>query len=141
MPLRARDLMHADPLTVAASMPLLEVQHLFAAAEISSAPVLDEGGRVIGMISSNDLLRANDQAADDEIDEGELDDETRADGLARLTARDVANPYVRWVTPDMSARQIAALMRAEGLHRVLVGADGKLAGILTTFDLLRVIAR
>ncbi len=36
----------------------------------------------------------------------------------------------------MPVDQVAERMRRERIHRVLVGSDGKLAGILTSFDLL-----
>lgn len=133
----ARDLMQSDPLTVPASASLLEVQHLLVTVGIGGAPVVGPRGEVVGIISSTDVLRAMEEAFDEDLDEGETDDL-----LARLdtvTAADVATPEVIWVPPDASPAAIAQLMRAEGIHRVLVGDRHRLEGILTAYDLLRTI--
>jgi len=41
------------------------------------------------------------------------------------------------VSPEMPLARVAQRMRADGIHRVLVGESGRLEGILTAFDLLR----
>lgn len=137
MSLLARELMQSEPLTIAAETPLLEIVHLLVVAQIRSAPVLDERGSVVGLVSALDLLRCVDQLFDEDVD---ASDETDGPGgLSKLVARDVADPSPVWVTPQTPVAQVAALMRREGLHRVLVGTAGRVDGILTTFDLLRAI--
>jgi CBS domain-containing protein len=133
MPLRAVDLMKADPITVAPEMPVLDVQHLFVQANIGGAPVVDSSGVVRGVVTSTDLLRVMDQACDDDIDPPESDE------VEGLTAIDVATPSPIWVTPDAPLSEVARVMRHEGIHRVLVGSDGRLAGVLSAFDLLEVV--
>jgi CBS domain-containing protein len=135
--MNARDLMERNALTIPAAMPFTEIVHLLVVAGIHGAPVVDDGGAIVGVISAMDLLRATDQANDDEQDEGEGSDPL-AD-LASATARDLASPEPVWVSPDMPAVEVARLMREEGLHRVLVGSDGRLQGIVTPFDLLRAV--
>jgi CBS domain-containing protein len=39
----------------------------------------------------------------------------------------------------MPVDRVAELMGREGIHRVLVGEDAQLHGILTTFDLLQAV--
>lgn len=129
--------MQTPVITVPPDMSFLDVQELFVEANIDGAPVVDERGTVIGIVTSTDLLRTLDQVSDDEIDPGPDDLTT---GLGDVTARDMATPEVVWVTPDTLIRDVARRMRDEGIHRVLVGEDGKLQGILSAFDLLRVIA-
>jgi CBS domain-containing protein len=60
--------------------------------------------------------------------------------LRAYTASDVATVDVVWVSPETPAPQVARLMRDEGVHRVLVGDNERLEGILTAFDLLRALA-
>jgi CBS domain-containing protein len=135
--MNARDLMEPNALTIPATMPFSEIVHLLVVAGIHGAPVVDDRGAIVGMISTMDLLRASDQANDDEQDEGEGSDPVAE--LAAATAGDLASPEPMWVSPDMPARELARLMRDEGLHRVLVGTDGHLEGIVTPFDLLRAV--
>lgn len=135
----ARDLMERNVLTIAARMPFSEIVHLLVVAGIHGAPVVDENGAVIGVISVMDLLRASDQANDDERDEGE-----GADPGAQLrvaTAIDLASPIATWVPPETPAGEVARLMREEGIHRVLVGVEGRLEGILSAYDLLRAVPK
>lgn len=131
--------MQAPPITIAAHASFLEIQHLFVLAGIGGAPVLDERGRVIGIVSASDLLRAVDQAFDEDLDPAPRA-ATRLPGqLDALTARDLATPEVVWVSRDAPLAEVARVMRDEGIHRVLVGERGHLEGVLTTFDLLRAL--
>jgi CBS domain-containing protein len=132
--------MKRDPITVRPDMPFLEIQRLFVQAHIGGAPVVDANGRVEGMITSSDLLRELDELCDEDLDADEPEDEEALlDRLATLTAREVETPEAIWVTPDAPIAEVAQRMRDEGVHRVLVGADGKLLGILTAFDLLEAL--
>jgi CBS domain-containing protein len=128
----------AEPLTVAAQTPLLEVQHLLALAQVSAMPVVEEGGRVIGVLSTSHVVRALDQALDSDVDEGELDG--RFEAISKLTARDIASPDIVWIAADATAVQVAERMRTEQVARVLVGDPEHLEGIVTAFDLLVAVA-
>ena len=134
MPRVARDLLNADPLTVAAATPVLEVQHLLVLAHVSAMPVVEEDGSVVGVVSAVDVLRAIDQALDPDLDDGECDD--LFEPLRTLTARDIASLDLIWIDPDAPADGIAGQMRTAGVERVLVGVDGKLHGLLSAYDLL-----
>jgi CBS domain-containing protein len=82
-------------------------------------------------------LRAIEQACDEDRDAGEPDE--LRESLQTITAGDIATPEVVWVSPDTPVSQVAELMRAEGIHRVLVGSRERLEGILTSFDILRAV--
>jgi CBS domain-containing protein len=132
-----RDLMERNVLTIPATMPFTEIVHLIVVAGVHGAPVIDDQGTVVGVISAMDLLRATEQAFDDERDEGE-----GSDPLAQLrstTAIKLASPEPTWTSPETPAGELARLMRDGGIHRVLVGSQGRLDGIVTAFDLLRVV--
>ena len=135
MPLLAHDLMEPNVLTIPADMQFREVQHLFVQTGCYGAPVVDDRGTVVGLVSAMDLLRAADQAYDDDIDAGEGEEPD----VGVLTALELATLEPVWVAPDASADQIAQVMREHGIHRVLVGTDGKLVGVVSTLDLLRAV--
>lgn len=138
MPRSARDLMRSEPLTVAAETPLLDVQHVLVLAQVSGMPVVDESGRVIGMLSASDVLRALEQAFDGDVGDGEL--EQRFATVAALTARDLATPDAIWIAADTPASEIAERMLRDGVHSALVGDGERLEGILTAFDLLAAVS-
>lgn len=123
-----------EPMTVSVDMPFTELVHLFVAAHLDGVVVVNELEAVVGVISPSDLLRATDQACDEELDEDEPAE--LEDRFAQITAREIATPEPVWVSPDAPIHEVARRMRDEGLSRVLVGRDGELAGVLTAFDLL-----
>jgi CBS domain-containing protein len=129
--------MQRNVLTIPASTPFSEIVRLLVVAGIHGAPVLDEHGAVVGLISVMDLLRASDQSHDDEQDDGE--GATPGTQLCSATARELASPELTWVSPETPAGEVARVMRDEGIHRVLVGSPGSLDGIVTAFDLLRAV--
>ena len=135
MPVVARDVMEPNVLTIPATLQFREVQRLLVQSGCYGAPVIDEAGRVVGVVSAMDLLRAADQALDDELDPGEGD----VPNLDALVASDLATPEAIWVAPDAPVARIAQLMDAECIHRVLVGIDGKLEGIVSAIDLVRLL--
>ena len=62
MALTAADVMQTQVITVSPVDPLHMVQRLFFEEEIHGAPVVDEEGRVRGMITIMDLIRAATEA-------------------------------------------------------------------------------
>ena len=58
MALTARDIMETQVITLSPNDPLSNVHRLFSDEEIHGAPVVDDEGRVLGIITSMDLLRA-----------------------------------------------------------------------------------
>jgi CBS domain-containing protein len=154
MPL-ARDLMQTHLVTVAAELPLIEVHRLFVEEEITGAPVVDETGRLLGVISSTDLLRAVEE------EHGSARSEPRyfrewlefsgpdwagapsdfQDRLASLTVEDAMTRGGITAAPDTPIAEVAALMRRHRVHRVLVVEDDLLVGILTTFDLIGLLEK
>lgn len=54
-------------------------------------------------------------------------------------ARDLMRSPVPTVPPDASAAPVAKARRENGIHRVLVAGKGSLLGIVTAFDLLRLL--
>ncbi|MEO6776353.1 MAG: CBS domain-containing protein [Kofleriaceae bacterium] len=140
MSARASDLMTTKLLTITAGASFLEVQHLFVVGQISGAPIVDAAGKVLGMVTASDLLRVSDQVHDDDLDPHPVPSaQGMTEQLRAYSAIEMATFDVVWVSPDTPVSQVARRMRAEGIHRVLVGNDGHLQGILTSFDLLRAL--
>ncbi|MEO8845659.1 MAG: CBS domain-containing protein [Kofleriaceae bacterium] len=137
---RASELMTTKLLTIPAGASFLEVQHLFVVAQVSGAPIVDATGRVVGIVTASDLLRVSDQVHDDDLDPHPVPGvQGMTEQLRAYSAIDMATRDVVWVSPDAPISQVARRMREEGIHRVLVGDDGQLQGILTSFDLLRAL--
>tara|TARA_R110000787_G_scaffold67977_5_gene152139 strand:- start:1303 stop:2694 length:1392 start_codon:yes stop_codon:yes gene_type:complete len=66
-PIKIRDIMDAELITVPAEMDQEEVAYLFAQQNIVSAPVVDDGGRLIGAITVDDVLDVITDEAEEDI--------------------------------------------------------------------------
>lgn len=95
---------------------------------ISGAPVLDAEGRLQGVVSKTDLVR--EEWGSREL----LDAEPR-------TVKDIMTPVVITVQEDDPVEKAAALMSANRIHRVVVLKDGKVTGMLSSFDLVKVMGK
>ena len=138
-----RDVMQRDVIVVSPDAPLLDVHRLFVEEDINGAPVVEDAdGKVLGVVSSLDLLRA----VRDEYDHvpsvagAYFRDDVPRSGVASLTAADAMVRERVAVSPEMTVAEAAELMRSRHIHRVLVIEDHELVGILTTFDLLALLA-
>jgi len=86
-----------------------------------SVPILANDGKVLGLVSEFDLLKA--------IMEGKQ--------LGTVTAGDIMHQGVVSVTQDMRAMEIIQLLQSKHLIRVaVVDAEGKLVGVVSRRDVL-----
>jgi CBS domain-containing protein len=146
----ARDVMQTQVLSVSPNDPLHTVQRLFYEEAIHGAPVIDETGRVIGMVTSTDVLRAAAEAHDiaptepsafsDDLDVGGggwgMAPEDFKARLQDTVVHDYMTEGAVEVEPDTPVSEVARQLRDHQIHRVLVVEDGKLSGIVSTFDLI-----
>lgn len=127
------ELMTRDVYCVGEEMLAEELAELFATRKVSGAPVVDEDGRLLGVVSRTDLLRA----PEDEEHPPVLHPER-----AGATAAELMNPAPLVVREDVSIPYAAAVMAASRVHRVLVvSSEGTVVGILTALDVVRWVAR
>jgi CBS domain-containing protein len=112
--------MRTDVITIAPSASLRDVRELLLDHGISGAPVVDTEGRPLGMVSKTDLLRCE---------------------IGSANAKDIMTPLTVSLGADSTVAHAAALMVHEGIHRiVVVGADGRVTGLVTPLDILRAMA-
>lgn len=150
---RARDVMQTHLITVEPETPLLDVHRLFVEEEINGAPVVDETGKLLGVISSLDLLREveseHESPSADTVyfrdilefsapDWAETSEDFQ-DRLGHVTVADAMTPGGVTVHPDAPVEEVAKTLRTNRIHRVLVVEDGALVGIISTFDLVRLL--
>jgi CBS domain-containing protein len=119
---------------------------------ISGAPVVDDEGLPIGVVSKTDLIRERfDDTEEIEAEplrvrtrqgyEYELGPGFHAERITSRTVADIMTPLVFSLPEDAPVSQAAALMALEGVHRVPVIADGgTVVGMLTSMDVLRWLA-
>lgn len=128
-----RDVMTRGALTVPLSARVHEVWKMFARYHVGQAPVLNGGGRVIGLLlradmGPADLLPPNDNVAE------------RLASARRPVAEVMVSP-VPTVSEDTELRRLATVLLETGLPGLPVTDDaGLLKGFVSRTDLLRAIA-
>ncbi|MCE2510877.1 MAG: magnesium transporter [Alphaproteobacteria bacterium] len=66
-PVMVTEIMYQEPKTVPASMDQEEVSHLFLQYDLVAAPVGDDGGRLVGVITVDDVVDVIDEEAEEDI--------------------------------------------------------------------------
>jgi CBS-domain-containing membrane protein len=123
--LRVRDIMTANVITLVGSTSVDDAARSLTFHQVSGAPVL-EHGRIVGVVSKSDLV----------------DPRYRSTPNEKPTVRDAMTRAVRAVRPGDPAMSAVRLMVNESVHRVVVVDDhGKLAGIVSSLDILRALTR
>jgi len=150
---QAHELMNDQVVAVDPAASLLDVHQLLVEEGISGAPVVNEVGELVGVITSTDLLRAVGEAhASAGTDTSYFRDllpfsspdwvsgpEDFQDRLAEIQVGDVMTRGVVSVAPAVSAAEVARTLMKHHIHRLFVVQDGTLLGVVSAYDLLRLI--
>jgi CBS-domain-containing membrane protein len=131
--------MTTEVVTVGPETEVSEVARLLLARRISAVPVVEEGGRVVGMVGEGDLMRRAECGRKWWL--SLLADRTAEFVRTHGTrARDVMTPNVVSIGKDATLAEIARTLERHGIKRVPVIEDGRLAGIVSRSDVLRGLA-
>jgi len=146
--MRARDVMTTDVITVDPDTTVQALATLLAERGISGAPVVDAGGRLVGVVSEGDLLHRTEIGAARRHRVRRrswwLDDYASANAREYIkdhgrTVRDVMTRDVVTVTEDTELADVATLLEAKRIKRVPVIRDGKVVGIISRANIVRAV--
>lgn len=134
--MRARDVMTTAVVTVRPQTPVEEVAETLARHEISGAPVVDDQGEMVGIVSDQDLVPA--QAG---VPRGVLQ-AWYGHKPTPPTAADVMTRHVVTCHQLDGVAQVARRLLDARLRRIPVLDDaGRLVGIVTASDIIRSLTR
>jgi len=154
----ARSLMKAPVITLPEDATISEALALFEDEGISGVPVVDESGRVIGLLSQDDVARGEHLHKDklepgrdwsfgepDSNLEGQEEEIfAREDYTPHMLGQDTVADWMSTrlvhVPPAASLREVCDVMRREAVHRVLVMERAHLRGIITASDIVAGLA-
>lgn len=151
--LRAQDIMNPEVMSVQPDLTVAELAAFLVDQEISGAPVENELGKLVGVVSVTDIVRATssggeryspdhdpsfyvrgweDRLEPQDLEGFHFDDEG-------LLVRDIMTPSVFAVEASTPVREVARSMMESHLHRMLVVRDDKIVGIVSTSDMLQMV--
>jgi CBS-domain-containing membrane protein len=146
--LTAADVMSREVLTIPRQMSLRAAAHQLVQAHVSGAPVIDERGRCVGVLSTTDLARWLDRGGQPArpaaaprcfcSDWQVIDPEgLPPDPVSRYMTADPVT-----ATPDTPVGALARRMLDAHVHRVIIAdPTGRPVGIVSTTDVLAAVAR
>jgi CBS domain-containing protein len=123
--LRVADLMSIEPISIEASAPVRLAQQLINRHSVSGLPVVDAGGRLVGVISQTDLVRVH------------ADEALRIQWTALRVSAVMSSPALT-IDSTATVSEAAGAMERHHVHRlVVVDAQRRPTGVLSTLDLVR----
>ena len=134
MPARVRDLMTTQVATLELNDKLKLADDVMRLGRIRHMPVLDDEGAIVGIVSQRDLFRG---ALARCIGYGEFAQQKLLD---QLIVKEVMGTNVATVKPDAPLEEAARLMIERKIGCVVVAEEGRLVGILTESDFVRLYA-
>jgi CBS-domain-containing membrane protein len=144
MKLTVSDVMSRSVVSVNAFTPFKDIVRRMQEHRVSAVPVVDEDGRVLGLVSEGDLILKEDPEleGDPHLFEGvhRRHDRSKAAGLI---ASEVMSVPVIAVGPDATLGEAARMMHRRTVKRLVVvdPESGALVGIVSRTDLLKVFLR
>ena len=144
--MKARDVMVSPVITVKPSASVREVAGILVKHRISAVPVVNEQGKLVGIVSEGDLMHRSEAGTERQPSWwllGLTREETLAVDYVKAHARHVADVMTRDVittTPETPLREIAALLEKHSIKRVPVVENGQLVGIVSRANLVQAVA-
>jgi len=153
--LTAQDVMSRDVVTIPRQMPLGDAARLLRRASVSGAPVVDEQGRCVGVLSAADFLRWAEDGCPEGGDGdgrptalclqprgGRCDWQQVHEGLPAGVASRYMTADVVTASPHMPLPELARMMVDAHIHRVpVVDGSGRPIGVVSSTDVLAAVAR
>jgi CIC family chloride channel protein len=125
------DFMQLQVRTVGSDASIAEVVVSLADAHVSGLPVVDGSGRVIGVVSTSDVLTAEAEAESPDA---------RRELLEHTEVREIMTPRPFTVAPSEDIREAARQMLYADVHRLFVTEGDQVIGIISTTDIVRAVA-
>jgi CBS domain-containing protein len=150
--LNVRDIMDPEPVTVTPETEVQTVIGLMREHELPGVPVVNEGGRCVGIITESDLVLAGDEAdlhLPHYIElfggivflESMSHFEDRLRKAVAATAKDMMTEDPVTVDADATVAEAARLISRKKHNRLPVVEHGRLVGVVTRVDVLDALTR
>ena len=134
--MKVKEIMTREVLTVTKELSIRRLIKLLEQNKITGAPVVDEQGKLVGIVSSKDVIRAIDHLirVHVSIDE-QKDHKGKYNWVEGVMTTDVIS-----VSEEDDASEVFGTMVRRKIHRVPVVKNGKLVGIISSQDACKIVA-
>jgi len=146
--LKAKDIMTRAVITVSPDMEIVNAAKILLENRINGAPVLDETGKLVGILCQSDLIAQQKKLPipsfftflDGLIALTSMKQlEKQVQKIAAVTVAQAMTPNPVTVKPDTDIEAVAALMVDQSFHTIPVVEEGVLLGIVGKEDILKTL--
>ena len=131
--LKAKDIMTKEVITVKPETTIEELARLLMKRQISGAPVVDDKGKIVGIVTENDLISKNSRLHiptilrlfDAYIPLGTSKMESDIRKMAASTVEDICTKEIITVDEEASVEYIATIMTEKRNKKRRIYAEGK----------------
>lgn len=145
-----REIMTTEVITLSPDTEIVKATQMLLDNRINGAPVVDESGRVLGILCQSDLIAQQKKLPLPSVfafleslfpleSMKRIEREVRK--IAALTAADAMTPEPVTVSPDTELETVAALMVDSNFHTLPVVENKRLVGVVGKEDVLRTLIR
>lgn len=117
----AKDIMTSPVKVLEPHSGIREITDFFKRHNISGAPVVNQKGYAVGLISRTDLVTV-----------AQNDPET---------AKELMTSFVFDCHPDSTLKEVAACMAESNIRRVIITEENRPVGVITALDIVREYAK
>lgn len=153
--LKAKDIMTRKVTCAKPDMKIRELDKLFIDHRITGAPVVDEKNNLVGVVSKSDIVNydhkkgmhassMSDYYSSTGLKPQHMTDdfiETESPTLINATVKDLMKTDVFTGNPDDSIQHLANTMYEKRIHRMVITEGEKIAGIVSTLDILKMVGQ
>ena len=134
--MKVKELMTKNVLSVKKNISIRKLVKLLGEQSITGAPVVDDDGKLIGIVSSTDVIQAIDHLIRVHISI----DEQQEDKGKYNWVDGIMTSKVITVSEEDDVRDVFHTLVERKIHRVPVVRDGKPVGIISSLDACRLVS-
>jgi CBS domain-containing protein len=146
--LTARDIMNREVITVTEENTVKELARILATHQISGVPVVDKGGRLVGVVTESDLVFQTKKVHIPTVitildsvfyleSPEKMGDEMKK--IAGIKVKDIMTSRPITVTEETPLDEVATLMTEKHMHTLPVLNKATLVGVIGKRDIIRTL--
>lgn len=146
----AKDIMTKEVITVTTDVTIEGLARIFTKHDISGAGVVDEDGKLIGIVTENDLIKMEQRLHIPTVinifdaviylgSSKRFEEDIKR--MAATKVEDIFKKDVVTISESSTIEEIATIMSEKNIHHLPVVKKGKLVGIVGKKDIVKAIAK
>lgn len=144
--IKAKDIMRKNVITISPDTSVEEIGRIFIEKGVSGAPVVDQEGSLVGIVTENDLISQNKKLHIPTIlrifdafipmeSSSKVENEIRK--MTASTAAEICTKEVVTVSEETTLPEVATIMAEKKIHLLPVIRDGRISGIIGKKDVIK----